>query len=367
MRNGAVAIIFGTRPELVKLAPLIAPLGAAATVIHTGQHSPTVLAPIARDLGLDDPSVALAAPTGPPRTQIHRMVERLAPLLAQAAPEVVVVQGDTNSTLAGALAAAAVGLPIVHVEAGLRAGDPALPEEHNRVLVDHLATRLCAPTETARAHLLAEGIPAHRIAVTGNTVVDAAIAALAPAAERDRFLARHALRRDEYVVATFHRQENVDDPARLTEILAALHAVDGPVVFPVHPRTRDRMRHHGLDGTGGDLRLIDPLGYRDFLALEADCALVISDSGGVQEEASVFGRPVIVVRRSTERPEVLGTVARLVPDVGQVAATANELLAQRAAILGRLAILESPYGDGTAGAQCVEIVTRLVAHAAHTG
>lgn len=360
MRSGAVAVIFGTRPELVKLAPVLTALGDAAVVVHTGQHAPAALAPVRRDLGLPEPAITLDYPPGAPAAQVAATVRTLLPVLAALAPEVVVVHGDTNSTAAGALAAVASGRPLVHVEAGLRAHDRALPEEHNRILVDHLADALCAPTEAARAHLTAEGVPDRRIVVTGNTVVDAALAALPDPADRAARVAALDLPAGDFVLATFHRQENVDDPERLGAILRAIDGIDAPVVFPVHPRTRDRMRTHGVAAPGTHVRLVEPLGYRDFLALEAEAALMVTDSGGVLEEATVVHRPVIVVRRSTERPEVLGTFAHLVPDPARVAAAANDHLRRVAATRAVLERTPSPYGTGDAGVRCATVIRALI-------
>jgi UDP-N-acetylglucosamine 2-epimerase (non-hydrolysing) len=360
MRRGAVAVIFGTRPELVKLAPVLVALGDAATVVHTGQHHTGVLAPVRADLGLPEPTVALTYPTGPPPGQVAGTVRALVATLRDLDPAAVVVHGDTNSTAAGALAAVAAERPLVHVEAGLRAYDRDLPEEHNRILVDHLADRLCAPTDAARGHLLAEGVAGERIAVTGNTVVDAAIAALPEPADRARLVAGFGLAAGGFVLATFHRQENVDDPQRLAAILGALDAIAAPVVFPVHPRTRDRMERNGIAAPGGHVHLVDPVGYREFLALEAECSLMVTDSGGVVEEATVVHRPVVVVRRSTERPEVIGTFAHLVPEPGAVAAAANAALRDATTRHAARARLASPYGTGDAGVRCAAVIRALV-------
>lgn len=359
MRNGAVAIVFGTRPELVKLAPLLWELGPAAVTVHVGQHSAESLAPIRTDLGLRAPTVTLAVPAAPRGRQIGEAVVGVTGALAGLRPDVVVVQGDTNSTLAAAIAATSVDLPLVHVEAGLRAFDRALPEERNRIVVDHLADLLAAPTETARAHLLAEGIPDARIVVTGNTVVDAAHRCAPDETDRRAVLRRLGVEPDDFVLATFHRPENVDDPERLAGIVAELAAIPVPVILPVHPRTRDRAAHAGVALDRGSLRTVDPLGYREFLALEAECALLVTDSGGVQEEASIVGRPALVVRRSTERPEVVGTFTTMLPAGAHLTAAATSLLADRAELHDRLVQLPTPYGDGGAAARIVAAIGDL--------
>lgn len=360
MRAGAVAMVFGTRPEVVKLAPLLWHLGPAARTIHTGQHPITSLVEVLTDLGLTEPDTACTISLTPRGQQVGEAVIALTQALSALEPDVVVVQGDTNSTLAGALAATSLDLPLVHVEAGLRAFDRRLPEERNRVVVDHLADLLCAPTETAREHLRREGIPDDRIVVTGNTVVDAAHRCLPTADERVALRARYRVDADAYVLATFHRTENVDHHDPLATIIDELSRLPLPVLLPVHPRTADRAERAGIELTRGSVRAIAPLGYREFLALAADAALLITDSGGVQEEASVVGRPVVVVRRSTERPELLGTVTTLVPPGPEIGDTARAILAELPAVHQRLANLASPFGDGHAALRTIAAIEQLL-------
>jgi UDP-N-acetylglucosamine 2-epimerase (non-hydrolysing) len=360
MRTGGIALIVGTRPELVKLAPLSIELGDCGATVHTGQHSPALLDAIAADLGLGAPEVTCDPATMPPHRQIGGMVAAVGDALEHLAPEVVVVQGDTNSTLAGALAASTLGLPVVHVEAGLRAFDRALPEERNRIVVDHLADLLCAPTETAAAHLLAEGCDPSTVVVTGNTVVDAVHATRPDPDAIATALARHGVEADGFVLATFHRQENVDDADRLRAIIDQLAGLPLPVVLTVHPRTRDRAGRAGIDLGRGAVRPVDPLGFREFVALESACAFLVSDSGGVQEEASVVGRPVVVARRSTERPEVLGTFATLVDPATGIGPAAAALASDVTGAHRRLAGLPSPFGDGHAARRiAAEIAARF--------
>lgn len=360
MRSGAVALVYGTRPELVKLAPLADELGDACVTVHTGQHSAEMLADVARDLGIGPPTVAAAVAARPVHRQVGEAVAAVGDALVELAPDVVVVQGDTNSTLAGALAASGLDLPLVHLEAGLRAFDRGLPEERNRVVVDHLADLLCAPTEVARTHLLDEGCDPHTVVVTGNTVVDAVRAHRPDLDAVAAALARHGVHADAFVLATFHRQENVDDPGQLAAIAAQLATIPLPVVLTVHPRTRDRAAAAGVELAGGSVRVVGPLGFREFLALESACAFLVSDSGGVQEEASIVGRPVVVARRSTERPEVLGTFATLVDAATGIGPAAAALAADVAGAHARLAGVASPYGDGhTAARVAAEIVARF--------
>ena len=355
MRDHSVAVVFGTRPEVVKLAPVLWALGPAARAIHTGQHyDPALADSLLTELDLAAPALRLDVGGMARGAQIGAAITGLEQAFTHQRPDVVVVQGDTNSTLAGAIAANVAGVPLVHVEAGLRSYDRAMPEEHNRVLTDHLADLCCTPTETSRAQLAAEGIDGARVVVTGNTVVDAAQRMLPDAAERATLLARFGLEPDGYVLSTFHRPENVDNDARLRGILAELATYPVPVVLPLHPRTAARLASEPVDL--GPIRLVDPVGHREFLGLASGCAFLVSDSGGVQEEASIVKRPVLVVRASTERPEVLGTFAEIVSDVHAIGDVGREWMADLVVLHARLASLPSPYGDGTAGARTVAAI-----------
>ena len=357
-----VAVVFGTRPEAVKLLGLVRSLGSTAHVIHSGQHySPELAAEFQDALGLPAPAAQLDVGGGTRGQQIASATAGVEELLLGHGYGAVVVQGDTNTALAGALAANAAGVPLVHVEAGLRSFDRAMPEEHNRVLVDHLSDLCLAPTEASRSNLAAEGIEGEdRVVVTGNTVVEA-VGWLSPSrTEADRILGSRQVSRDGFVLATFHRPENVDDPSVLEVILADLAALPVPVVLPMHPRTAARARDAGLGLLLDRLRVEPPVPYAVFLGLFGACALVVSDSGGVQEEASVLKRPVIVVRRSTERPEVQGTFCELVPPGPRVGDIARSWLDDRAERHARLAALPCPYGDGDASAKSVAALRRLL-------
>jgi UDP-N-acetylglucosamine 2-epimerase (non-hydrolysing) len=361
---GRIAFVLGTRPEIVKLAALIQLFAGDAAVVHTGQHYDEQMSgAFFADCGLAEPDVMLRIGGLSRAAQIGRAVHELGELFAEHRPSAVLVQGDTNSALAGALAANALEIPLVHVEAGLRSRDRAMPEEHNRVLIDHLADLLCAPTPENAANLRAEGIDERRIAVTGNTVVEALRAALPGPAARAKLLAEVGVEAGRFVLATAHRPENTDDPLALRAIvteLAALGARGWPVVFPVHPRTRAAL-HAANDGTlPAGIIAREPLGYRDFLALAAECALLISDSGGIQEEATVLGRPLIVVRRSTERPEAMLDFATLVRPGPEIGVHATRLLADQPELTARLTTLPSPFGDGKAAARIHALTKVLV-------
>ncbi|MEW1695062.1 MULTISPECIES: non-hydrolyzing UDP-N-acetylglucosamine 2-epimerase [unclassified Streptomyces] len=360
----SVAVVLGTRPELVKLAELIRVLGPAARVVHTGQHYDDALSgDFLDELGLPEPEYLTGVGGQPRAVQVAAALAGLDERFAADPPLAVVVQGDTNAALSGALAANARGLPLVHVEAGLRSHDRAMPEEHNRVLIDRLADILCAATPDNRDLLLAEGIADERIAVTGNTVVEAVQDHLPPPQERARLLAVSGLVPDGYVLATVHRPENTDDPAALTAVLTELAALarELPVVLPLHPRTRARVEAAGLAHLLGGLTVLPPAGYGTFLALARHAALIVSDSGGIQEETTVLGRPLVVVRRSTERPESLTDFADLVEPGPGIGAAARRRLAEGGLGLRHLATLPSPYGDGTASHRIAALLRDLIA------
>jgi UDP-N-acetylglucosamine 2-epimerase (non-hydrolysing) len=356
---GTVLVAVGTRPEAIKLAPVVRLLGAAARVVHTGQHYDAALCrDLLTELGVPVEPVALGAGGTDRAGQLAAVTRAVADAVAAHPTAAVVAQGDTNSTLGAALAANATGTPLLHVEAGLRSFDRDMPEEHNRVLTDHLADCCCAPTETARANLIAEGIPAARISVTGNTIVDAVLAHRPDPPFVARTLSELALEAGRYVLATFHRPENTDDPERLRAIVSTLGTLTLPVVLPLHPRTAARLR--GLEHRPPPaLRLVDPQPFRRFLALEGAAAFCISDSGGVQEEASILGVPVLVARRSTERPEVLGRWAELAPPGPVLDRLARAWAAdpdRRLAAAGS----PTPYGAGDAAARVVAALGALL-------
>lgn len=356
----SVAVVLGTRPEIVKLAYVIRGLGETARVIHTGQHYDFRLsASFLEAFGLDEPSSFLGVGGMTRAGQIGAAVSALGEAFDDDPPVAVVVQGDTNTTLAGAVAANAFEIPLVHVEAGLRSRDRRMPEEHNRVVTDHLADLLCAPTSVGEDNLIAEGIDPGRVLVTGNTVVEAVQRLMPDEPERRALMAAHGVEANRYILSTFHRPENVDDPERFAAILDHLSRLPHPVILPLHPRSRDRAERFGLQGSLGSLQVVDPLGYREFLGLGASSGFLVSDSGGVQEETSIYKRPVVVVRRSTERPEVLGTFARLV-EPEMIVPTVESWLGDLDAVLQQLSDLPSPYGDGTASDRVVAAVRELV-------
>ncbi|MGW0122109.1 non-hydrolyzing UDP-N-acetylglucosamine 2-epimerase [Streptomyces sp. NPDC003327] len=356
-----VAVVLGTRPEIIKMAPLIRLLDGRARIVHTGQHYDSALSgSFFANFGLPHPHLLLDGATGPwgRGAQIGSLTAELARSFVADPPRVVVVQGDTNSTSAGAQAAHYCGIPVVHVEAGLRSGDRAMPEEINRLVVGVLADVHCAATEQAAANLLATGTAPERIRVTGNTVVEATLMSLPTPAERVRIAREHGAD-GPFVLATIHRPENTDSPERLRALLTALTELGERVVMPLHPRTRAKAKEFGLEHLLDGLTVTEPVDHPTFLALADRALLLVSDSGGIQEEVTVLKKPLLVVRTSTERPEAVSSgFSRLVEPGPPLVDAARAALADPH-LGARLTDTASPYGDGTASRQIHALATAL--------
>lgn len=304
--------VAGARPNFMKVAPVMAALretGAVAqTLVHTGQHYDQRLSEtFFDDLGLPRPDVNLQVGSDGQAAQIGRMISRLGEVLREFSPEWVFVVGDVNSTLAAALTAARSRIPVAHVEAGLRSGDRSMPEESNRLVTDHLSRALFVTERSARENLKDEGVSPERIHCVGNVMIDTLDRMRSRAADCG---AHERLGVPEKsVLVTVHRPQNVDDRDRLGTLLRSFREVQRrcglPVVLPIHPRTEDRVESFGLGGLLDDLHVLEPLGYLDFLCLMGSASVVITDSGGIQEETTVLGIPCVTVRRNTERPVTL--------------------------------------------------------------
>jgi UDP-N-acetylglucosamine 2-epimerase (non-hydrolysing) len=355
-----VAHVVGARPNYMKVAPVYAELQRRGAVdqrlIHTGQHyDPEVNDVFFAELPLPAPHVQLEVRSGAHGEQTARALEGLERVFTEMRPDLVLVPGDVNSTLAAALAAVKLQIPVCHLEAGLRSFDWAMPEEHNRKVADHLSSLLLTHCEEAAANLAREGIEGDKVAFVGNTMIDTLMAnvgaALEAAAWRD-----YGLREDGYVLATLHRPALVDDPALLARTMRALEEIAAtlPVLFPVHPRTHARLETLGMvEGT--PVVLTRPLPYSSFLSLQAGAAGVITDSGGVQEETTALGVPCFTLRDNTERPVTIthGTNTLLGLDPGR--------LADVPALLARGAThLRPPLWDGKAGGRSAEAIERLL-------
>jgi UDP-N-acetylglucosamine 2-epimerase (non-hydrolysing) len=349
-----IAVVVGTRPEAIKLAPVAEPLGREALVVHTGQHFSAGMS------GQLNPDIVLDAHDDRDISRGHQLgdlVTALDRVFALHEPDAVLVQGDTTSALAGALAANATSTPLVHLEAGLRSFDRAMPEEHHRVLIDHLADLCCAPTPLARDNLLAERVAPERIEVTGNTIVEAVTAALPDAREQAHILGSLGLTPGGFVLATIHRPENADNRVNLAAILHQLAGSPVPVVFPQHPRTRRNISNFGLADLAGQLRLTEPLDYPVLLTLVHHAAGLVTDSGGIQEEATILKRPILVVRRSNERPEVEHAFGRrMLPGDEKISQTLATWLRDAQTINARLADVPTPFGDGSASDRVMQIL-----------
>jgi UDP-N-acetylglucosamine 2-epimerase (non-hydrolysing) len=344
-----LAIILGTRPEIIKMSPIIRECEKENLdfyILHTGQHYSYDMDKIFfEQLNLPHARYNLDVGSGLHGKQTAKMLSGIEEVLIKDRPEFVLIQGDTNTVLAGALAASKLQIKVGHVEAGLRSFDRAMPEETNRVIADHISDYLFAPTETSRHYLLNEGIPKERIFVTGNTVVDAAFQNLEIAKTAGDVLKSLGLKDKEYFVVTAHRAENVDSKSRLSGILSGFSQIYKefglPIIFPAHPRTVKMIREFGLEVPNGT-KLIEPLGYLEFLQLESGAKLILTDSGGVQEESCILQVPCVTLRDNTERPETVDVGANLIAGTGEKI------------ILCVRKMLESgkgwtnPYGDGNA-------------------
>jgi len=358
MPSPKIAIILGTRPEIIKMSPVIRALekiGADYFVLHTGQHySYNMDRVFFEQLELPEARYNLDVGSGSHAEQTAKMLLGIERVLLKEKTEIVLVEGDTNSVFSGALTAAKLQIGIGHVEAGLRSYDRTMPEEVNRVLADHMADYLFAPTENARGILLGEGIPAQRIYMTGNTIVDAVFQNLELAKSKIDSLKDFNLQPHRFALVTIHRPENVDDLKRFSSIIQAIDILQPelkmPVIYPIHPRSRKMMSQFSL--TTRHATLIDPVDFLGFLQLESNAAIILTDSGGVQEEACILKVPCVTLRHNTERPETIEIGSNI------IAGTSPEKIVECVhTMLNRTRDWQNPFGDGAAGEKIVKIIT----------
>jgi UDP-GlcNAc3NAcA epimerase len=352
-----ILTVVGNRPQFIKAAAVSGPLRERheEILVHTGQHYDDSLSRVFfTELGLERPDRELAVGGGSNTSQTARMLAALEPLLADERPDAVLVYGDTNSTLAGALAAAQASIPVMHVEAGMRSFDRTMPEELNRVLTDHLATLLLCSSQLAVENLAAESLAARAVLV-GDVMVDVALRWAPAARANTEVAAAYGLEPGSYLLLTAHRAGNVDDPARLRALVGLIHALPAPVLFPVHPRTRVRLHEAGLLEelrSAAAVTLSEPLGYIEFAALLCHARAALTDSGGVQKEAYLAGVPCVTLRANTEWVETVeagwNTLVDLDADAA-LAALAHEPPAERPGL----------YGDGHAAERCVDALGTL--------
>lgn len=301
-------LVAGARPNFVKLAPLSRAIESHQklrfAVVHTGQHYDDAMSgSFFRELDIPAPQVNLEVGPGTHAVQTATIMQRFEPVLTELAPKWVVVFGDVNSTMACALVAAKLRVNVAHVEAGLRSNDWTMPEEINRVVTDRIAQRLYTPSQDATANLVREGIAKDRILLVGNIMVDTLLKQL-PLLDQPAILRDNGVERGRYILVTLHRPSNVDDASTLERICAVLEkaAERETVLFPAHPRTQARLKALATKEASGAVRIVDPLPYRSFLGLMANARVVVTDSGGIQEETTALGIPCLTLRRNTERP-----------------------------------------------------------------
>jgi UDP-GlcNAc3NAcA epimerase len=365
MKRRFVTIV-GARPQFVKAAVVSRAvrvhnaakprIRAVEILVHTGQHYDENMSDVFfRELGIPEPRYHLGVGSGPHGRQTGRMLERIEAVLLEEKPDFVLVYGDTNSTLAGALAAMKLRIPVAHVEAGLRSRNWEMPEETNRVLADRISSLLFCPTGTAAANLAAEGIT-RGVHIVGDVMYDAFLAHKRRAVGRSGILGRLGLRRRGYALATIHRQENTDDPGRLGRIFEALGTISrrfGPVIVPLHPRTRGALDRSGLRaGDPNGPRIVPPASYLDMIALESGARVILTDSGGVQKEAYFARVPCVTLRTETEWVETVAAGANQVAGTGieAIAAAFDRSLEAAPKSWPRL------YGRGDAGRRVLRIL-----------
>ena len=352
-----ISIIVGTRPEIIKMFPVVRECersGIDFFILHTDQHySHNMDKVFFRQLDLPAPKYDLDVGSGSHAQQTGKMLIGIEKVLEKEEPDVVLVEGDTNTVLAGALAASKLGIRVGHVEAGLRSYDRSMPEETNRVLTDHCSDYLFAPTEKSKKNLLSEGLPEDKIFVTGNTIVDAVYQNLDLADQKRNGLDEFGLKPRDYFLVTAHRQENVDNKGRFSGILKGLELVVdyfyAPIIYPIHPRAEKMMKTFCLEANG--IKLMEPVDFLTFLQLEKNARLVLTDSGGVQEETCILGVPCVTLRNNTERPESLEVGSNILAGTEP-----NEILRCVKIMVHNGNSWKNPFGDGNAGKRIVKIL-----------
>jgi UDP-N-acetylglucosamine 2-epimerase (non-hydrolysing) len=356
--------IVGARPNLPKIAPLMREMQRHPEIepilVHTGQHYDEALSDIFfRQMGIPTPQVNLEVGSGSHAAQTAEVLKRVEPVLIERQPDLVLVVGDVNSTIAVSLAAVKLGISVAHVEAGLRSFDRSMPEEINRILTDALADYLFVTEEDAIQHLLKEGRPRESIYLVGNVMIDS-LRHFLPLAQKSAIGEQLALKNgvawQRFAVLTLHRPSNVDSTEKLAELLGAIDSIAAqvPVIFPVHPRTQQRLAQAGIK-THPQLKLIPPIGYLDFLCLLSKATLVLTDSGGIQEETTALGVPCLTLRENTERPITIseGTNQLIGTDPAKIIAAAHDILAGKGKP-GRI----PPFWDGHAAARIVDVLLK---------
>ena len=353
-----ICIIVGTRPEIIKMASIIKACEKRNLdyfLLHTGQHYSYEMDKLFfEELELPHPKYNINAGLTSFRLQIGMMLRKIHETLTKEKPDIVLVLGDTNSVLSGALAANKLHIKVGHIEAGLRSHDIAMVEETNRIIVDHIADLLFAPTEEARENILEEGISPDKIYVTGNTIVDAVLMHKELADQKVDILQKLSIEKKNYIVITAHRPETVDIHERLINLLEGFKLVKEkhnlPMIWPIHPRTSKMLKKFNLEVPNGIIT-ITPLGYLEFLQLQANSKIVLTDSGGIQEECCTLNVPCVTLRDNTERPETLNIGSNILVGVNP-----KNILEGVNKMLSRSTSWKNPFGDGKAGEKILDIL-----------
>jgi UDP-N-acetylglucosamine 2-epimerase (non-hydrolysing) len=356
-----ITVIVGTRPEIIKMSPIIRECERKNLnyfILHTGQHYSYNMDKIFfEQLDLPKPKYNLDVGSGSHAEQTGKLLTGIEKILLEEKTDVVLVEGDTNTVLSGALAASKLHIKVGHIEAGLRSYDCNMPEEINRVLTDHCSDILFAPTNGSKKILISEGISIDKIFVTGNTIVDAVFQNIKIADGKVNILDELKLKKRKYFLLTTHRQENVDDLNRFNNILNGMKQLNKkykiPVVYPIHPRSRKKIKEFNLDTDR--LTLIEPLDFLSFLHLEKNARLVFTDSGGVQEETCILGTPCVTLRDNTERPETINAESNILAGI-----LPKEIIKCASIMYDSDKIWKNPFGDGKAAEKIIKIIRNVV-------
>ena len=351
-----IAISLGTRPEIIKMSPIIRLLdknGYNFILIHSGQHySKDMDSVFFEELNLPKPDYNLNVGSSTHALQTSKILKGIEPILVSEKPDIILVQGDTNTVLASALAASKLGIKVGHIEAGLRSFDNSMPEEVNRILTDHISSLLFCPTEISVSNVIKEGIDSSKVFLTGNTIVDS-LYYYDSLITKHSILKRYKVLSKDYFLATIHRQENVDVFSRLEAIINSLKDLsmkyNKEILFPVHPRTMKMINKFKL--CTEPVNLINPVGYLDFLSLQKNAKLILTDSGGVQEESCILGVPCITLRNNTERPETVNVGSNILTDV-----ESDSVLSAASILIDKSFSWQNPFGDGNSAQTIIDII-----------
>ncbi len=354
-----IAVVLGTRPEIIKLAPIMSKLNKKSfSLIFTGQHYDYDMSiRFINQLGIRKPDHSLKISHSDPITQMSQILSRLPKILKSLKPDTVLIQGDTNTVLAAALSSLKTGIPVSHVESGLRSFDWRMPEEHNRIVTDHISEFLFAPTLVSKKNLLSENVHG-KIFVTGNTVIDA----INNYEGLSRKKSKISIERDNFVLMTFHRAENVDDKKTLSLVIKAILQSKEEIIFPIHPRTLKKLKEFDLYeklSKNKNIHLIKSVGYFEMLELMKKCSFIITDSGGIQEEATSpkIRKKVIVVRKTTDRPEAVDSGFAELTGISYQ----NILSAiKRTSLNPKVPNKKSPYGNGKAAESIIRLINKNI-------